>query len=67
MRLASGNVKRLTLELGGKGPNIVLDDADLDVAVDGTLFGCLMNQGQACESGTRVIVRAACTTSSSSG
>jgi betaine-aldehyde dehydrogenase len=56
MRLASGNVKRLTLELGGKGPNIVLDDADLDVAVDGTLFGCLMNQGQACESGTRVIV-----------
>jgi acyl-CoA reductase-like NAD-dependent aldehyde dehydrogenase len=59
MRMAAGNVKRLTLELGGKGPNIVLDDADLDVAVDGTLFGCLMNQGQACESGTRVIVAAA--------
>jgi len=56
MRQAAGNVKRLTLELGGKGPNVVLDDADLDVAVDGTLFGCLMNQGQACESGTRVIV-----------
>ena len=56
MRLAAGNVKRLTLELGGKGPNIVLDDADLDLAADGTLFGCLMNQGQACESGTRVIV-----------
>jgi acyl-CoA reductase-like NAD-dependent aldehyde dehydrogenase len=56
MRMAAGNVKRLTLELGGKGPNIVLDDADLDLAVDGTLFGCLMNQGQACESGTRVIV-----------
>jgi acyl-CoA reductase-like NAD-dependent aldehyde dehydrogenase len=59
MRMAAGNVKRLTLELGGKGPNIVLDDADLDLAVDGTLFGCLMNQGQACESGTRVIVAAA--------
>ena len=56
MRMAAGNVKRLTLELGGKGPNIVLDDADLDLAADGTLFGCLMNQGQACESGTRIIV-----------
>jgi acyl-CoA reductase-like NAD-dependent aldehyde dehydrogenase len=59
MRMAAGNVKRITLELGGKGPNIVLDDADLDLAADGTLFGCLMNQGQACESGTRVIVAAA--------
>jgi len=54
--LAAGNVKRLTLELGGKGPNVVLDDADLELAADGTLFGCLMNQGQACESGTRIIV-----------
>jgi len=58
MRLAAGNIKRLTLELGGKGPNLVLDDADLDLAADGTLFGCLMNQGQACESGTRIIVAA---------
>src|SRR5580658_5249124 len=56
MRMAAGNVKRLTLELGGKGPNVVLDDADLDLAADGTLFGCPMNQGQACESGTRIIV-----------
>jgi acyl-CoA reductase-like NAD-dependent aldehyde dehydrogenase len=56
MRMAAGNVKRLTLELGGKGPNIILDDADLDLAADGTLFGCMMNQGQACESGTRAIV-----------
>jgi acyl-CoA reductase-like NAD-dependent aldehyde dehydrogenase len=56
MRMAAGNVKRLTLELGGKGPNVVLDDADLDLAADGTLFGGLMNQGQACESGTRIIV-----------
>ena len=58
MRMAAGNVKRLTLELGGKGPNIVLDDADLELAADGTLFACLMNQGQACESGTRAIVAA---------
>jgi betaine-aldehyde dehydrogenase len=58
MRMAAGNVKRITLELGGKGPNVVLDDADLDLAADGTLFGCLMNQGQACESGTRIIVAA---------
>ena len=58
MRMAAGNIKRLTLELGGKGPNIVLDDADLDLAADGTLFGGLMNQGQACESGTRIIVAA---------
>ena len=56
MRLAAGNIKRITLELGGKGPNLVLDDADLDLAADGTLFACLMNQGQACESGTRAIV-----------
>ena len=56
MRLAAGNVKRLTLELGGKGPNLVLDDADLDLAVDGTLFGGLMNSEHACESGTRVTV-----------
>ena len=59
MRMAAGNVKRLTLGLGGKGPNVVLDDADLELAADGTLFGCLMNQGQACESGTRIIVAAA--------
>jgi acyl-CoA reductase-like NAD-dependent aldehyde dehydrogenase len=59
MRMAAGNVKRLTLELGGKGPNIVLDDADLELAADGTLFGAVMNQGQACESGTRIIVAAA--------
>jgi hypothetical protein len=53
MRMAAGNVKRLTLELGGKGPNIVLDDADLDLAADGTLFGCLMNQGRSTSSWNR--------------
>ncbi|WP_067855107.1 aldehyde dehydrogenase family protein [Nocardia shimofusensis] len=56
MRLASGTVKNITLELGGKGPSIVLDDADLDLAVDGVLYGCFVYSGQVCESGTRAIV-----------
>ena len=56
MRLASETVKQVTLELGGKGPSIVLDDADLDLAVDGVLYGCFVYSGQACESGTRALV-----------
>jgi aldehyde dehydrogenase (NAD+) len=56
MRGAADTVKSLTLELGGKGATIFLDDVDLDVAVPGALFGCLMHQGQACESGTRLLV-----------
>lgn len=58
MRLASGTVKQVTLELGGKGPSIVLDDADLDMAVDGVLYGCFVYSGQVCESGTRALVPA---------
>src|SRR5712692_5249422 len=56
MRQASANVKRITLELGGKGPNVVLDDADVQTAVDGALFACFMYSGQACESGTRLLL-----------
>lgn len=56
LRAAAGNVKKVTLELGGKGANIVLDDADLELAVDGTLFAFLLMSGQACESGTRLLV-----------
>jgi acyl-CoA reductase-like NAD-dependent aldehyde dehydrogenase len=56
MRLASGTVKKVSLELGGKGPAIVLDDADLKMAADGALFGCMLYSGQMCESGTRVFV-----------
>jgi acyl-CoA reductase-like NAD-dependent aldehyde dehydrogenase len=56
MRAAADNVKKVTLELGGKGANVILDDADLDLAVDGTLFGFLLMSGQACESGTRLLV-----------
>src|SRR5262245_10847287 len=56
MQLASDTVKKVTLELGGKSANILLDDADLDMAIDGSLFGCFFHQGQACESGTRLLV-----------
>lgn len=59
MRLASATVKQVTLELGGKGPSIVLDDADLELAVDGVLYGCFAYSGQICESGTRALVPAA--------
>ena len=48
--------KRCTLELGGKGPGIVLPDADLDMVAQGSLWAVYMNAGQACESGTRLLV-----------
>ncbi|MDJ1135143.1 aldehyde dehydrogenase family protein [Streptomyces iconiensis] len=56
MRRAAGNIKHVSLELGGKGPNIVLDDADLKAAVDGALFACFTYSGQACEAGTRLLL-----------
>jgi len=58
MRLASGTVKKVSLELGGKAPSIVLDDADLDIVEDGALFACMLYSGQICESGTRLLVPA---------
>lgn len=56
MELASASIKRVTLELGGKSPSIVLPDADLDLATDGVLFGMFFNGGQSCEAGTRCLV-----------
>jgi len=56
MQLASGTVKPVTLELGGKSANIVLDDADLDIAAACVLFGTFFHNGQVCESGTRALV-----------
>jgi len=56
MQLASGTVKPVTLELGGKSANIVLDDADLDLAAAAVLFGTFFHNGQVCESGTRALV-----------
>lgn len=55
-RTAADTLKRVTLELGGKGPGIVLPDADIERVAYGSLFGVLLNAGQACESGTRLLV-----------
>jgi acyl-CoA reductase-like NAD-dependent aldehyde dehydrogenase len=56
MESAGRNLQRLSLELGGKSANIVLDDADLSIAVDGALYAFLYHSGQACDSGTRLFV-----------
>lgn len=55
-RLAGENLKPALLELGGKAPLVVLSDADIDGAVNATIFGAFMNQGQICMSTERVIV-----------
>jgi hypothetical protein len=52
---AANTFKRTTLELGGKSPQIILADADLDAAVNGTAMGLFFNQGQICAAGTRVL------------
>jgi len=57
MQLASANVKKCTLELGGKSASIVLDDVDMDYAVDGALWGVFFHNGQVCSAGTRVFVQ----------
>jgi acyl-CoA reductase-like NAD-dependent aldehyde dehydrogenase len=56
MRLASGTVKKVSLELGGKGAAVILDDADLDAAVDAALFGSMLFCGQMCESCSRLLL-----------
>jgi acyl-CoA reductase-like NAD-dependent aldehyde dehydrogenase len=56
MQLASSTIKKTTLELGGKSPNIVFEDADMDQAVDGALWATFFHQGQVCESGTRLLL-----------
>lgn len=56
MQNAGKDLKRLSLELGGKSANIVLEDADLSIAVDGALYAFLYHSGQACDSGTRLFV-----------
>ena len=56
IRASAGNIKRLTLELGGKSPNIVFADADLDAAVPGAAMAVFGNSGQACLAGSRLYV-----------
>lgn len=56
MREGAMTMKRVTLELGGKSPNIVLDDADLDRAIPTALGIAFLNSGQACAAGTRLLV-----------
>jgi betaine-aldehyde dehydrogenase len=57
MRNAAGTVKKVSLELGGKSPNIFFADADFDVAVEGALFGVFFNQGEVCSAGSRILVQ----------
>ncbi len=57
MRSAADTMKRITLELGGKSPNIVFADADIEAAVEGTMVGIFLNQGQCCCAGSRLFVQ----------
>jgi aldehyde dehydrogenase (NAD+) len=54
--LAAGTVKKVLLELGGKSANVVLEDADLDLAVDGAIYAIFFHQGQVCTAGSRLLV-----------
>jgi len=58
LEASKGNLKRVSLELGGKSPNVVFADADLDAAVEGTYGAVYFNQGQCCIAGARVYVHA---------
>jgi aldehyde dehydrogenase (NAD+) len=57
VRASAGNLKRLQLELGGKSPDIIFADADLDKAVPGASMGVYTNSGQVCVAGTRILVQ----------
>ncbi len=56
MRAAAGNVKKIGLELGGKSPNVIFADADLDGAVEWAMIGIFLNQGEVCSAGSRIII-----------
>ena len=59
VKMAADTVKRVTLELGGKSPNIFFADADFEAAIDGALFGVFINQGEVCSAGSRILVEKA--------
>jgi phenylacetaldehyde dehydrogenase len=54
---AAGNLKKVTLELGGKSPNVIYDDADLETAIHGAADAIFFNQGQVCSAGSRLFVQ----------
>jgi aldehyde dehydrogenase (NAD+) len=54
---ASSNLKKVTLELGGKSPNIVFNDADIDNSISWANFGIFFNHGQSCCAGSRIYVQ----------
>lgn len=56
LQSAAENIKRVTLELGGKSPNIIFEDADLEEAARSALFGVFYNSGQVCQAGSRILV-----------
>lgn len=56
MELSAGNLKRLTLELGGKSPNVVFADADIEAAVRGAVNGIFYNKGEVCSAGSRLLI-----------
>jgi len=58
MEIASATIKRVTLELGGKSPNVIFDDADLDAAVAGALHAIFYNAGQSCDARSRILLQA---------
>ena len=58
IKSAADTVKRMSIELGGKNPNVVFEDADFEAAVDGALFGAFANQGEVCSAGSRLLVQA---------
>ncbi len=56
MRTSADTLKKISLELGGKSPNILFADADFEASVDGALFGLFINQGEVCSAGSRILV-----------
>src|SRR5580700_7671421 len=56
VKSAADTLKRVTLELGGKSPNIFFDGADWEASIDGALFGIFINQGEVCSAGSRILV-----------
>jgi betaine-aldehyde dehydrogenase len=59
MQAATSNLKKISLELGGKSPNVVFADADFETAIDYALFGIFANAGQVCSAGSRLVVERA--------